>query len=323
MLFLFAMFMPLGIQTADASQYYYFESPKADASYTVGQKVPVKFYAGVVIKRTNFDAWGNPSTVTYEDMPVSFRVMKGNTEVYSKEFTYQEGTWIETSYKPQVTGTLKLQIYGRNMGLNVTDMTLQDTMTIKVKKKKASAVKKIKPKITVVRTSKKTAEITCTNSNGYGMKVYRATKKKGKFKRVKTTSKSTYTNKKLSSKKAYYYKVRLYAKKGKKTYLSKWSSKVKCGKFKPGIKLSYSSSKGVKVSWKKISGAEYYEIGRNTVGEKGDYEIVGCAGKSDTTFYDKNIEKGKTYYYCVIGDKDGSSKPIGKYMGNAYKIKTS
>ena len=319
-LLLFALFAPAGAQQASASEYYYFKTPSSGASYTVGTKIPISFYAGVVIKQTKMDAWGNPSSVTYSDMPVTLKVLKGNTVLYSEEFTYTKGTTIETSYKANDTGTLKLQIYGKSLGLNVTEQTLQATLTIKVKKKKASAVKSIKPKIAVERTDKKIAEITCSNSSGFGMKVYRATKKNGKYKLVKTTSKSTYTDKKLSAKKVYYYKARLYAKSGNKTYVSKWSAKKIAAKFKSGkVTLSYSSSKGVKVTWAKISGAGYYLVGRNTVGTKGEYEVIECGDSKTTTFYDKDVVKGKTYYYSIVAE-NGDTEVVGKYMSDAYKI---
>ena len=313
-LLLLALFSPVGTQQAFASEYYYFKTPSSGASYTAGTEIPISFYAGVVIKNTSMDAWGNPSSVTYSEMPVTLKVLKGNTVLYSEEFTYTKGTTIETSYKANDTGTLKLQIYGKNVGLNVTEQTLQATLTIKVKK--AAAVKSIKPKIVVERTGKTSARIACTNSSGFGMKVYRATKKNGTYKLVKTTSKSTYTDKKLSSKKVYYYKVRLYAKKGSKTYVSKWSAKKKAAK---KVTLSYSSSKGVKVTWSKISGAGYYLVGRNTVGTKGEYEVIECGDSKTTTFYDKDVVKGKTYYYSIIAEK-GDAEAVGKYMSDAYKI---
>ena len=62
-----------------------------------------------------------------------------------------------------------------------------------------------------------------------GYKVYRAAKKNGKYKLIKTIKKAgtlKYTDKKLKKGKKYYYKVRTYTKIDGKTYLGKWS-KVK------------------------------------------------------------------------------------------------
>lgn len=62
-----------------------------------------------------------------------------------------------------------------------------------------------------------------------GYKIYRATKKNGKYKLIKTVKKTgtlKYTDKKLKRGKKYFYKVRTYTKIDGGTYLGKWS-KVK------------------------------------------------------------------------------------------------
>ena len=311
--------MPFGMQTAQASEYYYFKTPGQSATYKVGDTVPVSFYCGVVISTTSYIG-GAPATTTYKTMPVTFKVLKGSKELESKHFTYTRGTTIETSFKPKTAGILKLQIYGLPRSLGATEEVLQETITINVKSKKPSAVKSMKPKIEVVRTGKKTAEITCTNDSGYGMKIYRAKKKKGTYKLIKTTKKNVFTDKKLSAKKVYYYKVRLFAKGSKKTYVSKWSAKKQAPKFKPGVTLSYSAKKGVKISWQKMKGAGYYLVSRNTTGTKDAYDVIACEGSSTTTYYDKDVKKGKTYYYAVGGFK-GDDTNVGKYVNNSIKIK--
>ena len=59
-----------------------------------------------------------------------------------------------------------------------------------------------------------------------GYKIYRATKKNGKYKLIKTIKKAgtlKYTDKKLKKGRKYYYKVRTYTKIGSTIYLGKWS----------------------------------------------------------------------------------------------------
>ena len=323
LLMLFSMFLMFGSKTVQASQYYYFTSPAENSTFKAGNKISVSFYAGVVIKETKFDAWGNPSEVIYQDMPVTFKVFKGSTELYSKELTYQKGTTLTVSFIPNTTGTLKLCIYGRNMGLNVTSQTLQDTRLIKVKAKSPAAVKKIKPAVTVERTAKKKAVISCSNDLGFGMKVYRSAKKKGKYKLVKTVKKNTFTDKKIAGTKVYYYKVRLFAKKGKKIYLSKWSAPQKAAKYVPSADTSVlkvkvaNTTRGVKVSWKKYSKAGYYLVSRAT-SSKGEGEVLTCNGKDEITFTDNTAAKGKTYYYTVTAWYGNDSKPLVK--SKAIKI---
>ncbi len=49
-------------------------------------------------------------------------------------------------------------------------------------------------------------------NNATGYQVYRATSKNGKYKRISNTSKMTYSDKNISPKKTYYYKIRAYKK---------------------------------------------------------------------------------------------------------------
>ena len=321
-LFLLAVFIIAGAGRAEASTYYYFKTPANGGTFTLGDEIPISFYAGVVIRTTNMDAWGRPSSTSYETMPVTLKVFQGEKELDSFRFEYTSGTTIETTYTPKTTGILKLCIYGRNMGLNVIEETLQDTIKIKVKKPSASAITSMKPEVEVVRIAKKKAEITNLTNLGQGMEIYRSEKKNGKYVLIGKTTKTTYTDTKIKASKEYYYKIRIYSKTKKKTYKSPYSNKAKAEIFTGAkIVLSYSKSKGVKVTWKKIKGAGYYLVGRNTKGVNGEYEIIQCCeSNGPLTFYDKGVKKGKTYYYCIIAEK-GDAQPVGKYMNAAYKIK--
>ncbi len=102
--------------------------------------------------------------------------------------------------------------------------------------KKASCTITITPKkvagVTVTSPNSKTAKITWTKQDGVtGYEVYVATKKKGSYKKLGTTTSNTVSKKGLKSKKTYYFKVRSYKKvSGKKMYGS--FSSVKSVKIK-------------------------------------------------------------------------------------------
>lgn len=87
------------------------------------------------------------------------------------------------------------------------------------------------PKISVSATKSKQLKIKWSKLNSAdGYEVYQSTSKNGKYTKIKTASKSTtsYTKKKLTSKKKYYYKVRAYKTiNGKKVYGSYSSIKYK------------------------------------------------------------------------------------------------
>ena len=61
--------------------------------------------------------------------------------------------------------------------------------------------------------------------------VYRSTSKKGKYTRIASTNKASYTDKKVKGGKKYFYKIRTGKKSGTKTYYSDYS-KVKSVKVK-------------------------------------------------------------------------------------------
>lgn len=321
---LMAVYMPLSGGHANAESYYSFSKPTAGATFKSGSKVTVKFWAGVQDETAYMDAWGQYDHTEYGEMHPTLKVFKGSTEIYSEKFTYTKAQYLTTTFVPKCAGTLKLCVYGRNPDLSGNE-ELQITTTIKVKKAKPSYIKKVKPEIIVERTAKTKACITCITDYGYGMMIYRAASKNGKYKLIKKTTKSTFTDTKLSAKKTYYYKIKLYAKSGKKTYKSKWSAKTQVGKYTDNIRLTNTPS-GVKVSWKAIKGVDFYLIRRSTSGVPGDDVQALCYDSCDTEFIDdglfleKGLEKGKTYYYTVEGCKDDGTV-IKKYSGKQYKIK--
>lgn len=73
-------------------------------------------------------------------------------------------------------------------------------------------LKKLEKPTISVKPSKKAATVKITKkvSNATGYEIYRSTKKTKGYKKVKTTKSLSFKNKKLKSKKTYYYKVRAY-----------------------------------------------------------------------------------------------------------------
>ncbi|MCI8326906.1 MAG: fibronectin type III domain-containing protein [Lachnospiraceae bacterium] len=155
-------------------------------------------------------------------------------------------------------------------------------------------------------------------ADGYDWQLYTAYKGK-KDKKVKTESKSTDYNyiSKSVLKQHNFYKVRVRAyildDNGKK-YFSPWTSwKYTCPQ--PDVKLK-KASKGIKVSWDKIQGADRYVIYMSTK-EKSGYKKVGTAkgtSKVISKLGKQKLKSGKTYWvYVVAQNKDGKKY----YSGNA------
>lgn len=65
------------------------------------------------------------------------------------------------------------------------------------------------------------------------------------------------------------------------------------------LKGSISSTGKVKITWGSVSGAEQYDIYRGT-SKKGKYEKIKSISAKKSSYTDKNVKKGKTYYYKVL-----------------------
>ena len=64
------------------------------------------------------------------------------------------------------------------------------------------------------------------------------------------------------------------------------------------MKSVTSTTKGVKLTWGKVTGAEGYYVYRKT--GSGDWKKIGTVNDSTTLYYtDKTAKKGTTYKYTV------------------------
>lgn len=101
------------------------------------------------------------------------------------------------------------------------------------------------PKLTAKDIGSTKVKLTwTTDSNATGYKIYRATKKSGKYKLIKTIKNNKtkkYTNSKLTPGKKYYYKIKSYRTASGKTKYSSYSS-IKSAKPKKNVLWMYESN---------------------------------------------------------------------------------
>ncbi len=160
--------------------------------------------------------------------------------------------------------------------------------------------------------------------SGTGYTVLRATSKKGTYKTVATiNSRSTvsYTNKKLSKNKTYYYKVVAFKTVSGKKYTSVASSTLTAKTATSAPKISYyknTSSKAAKLKWKKVSGATRYQVYMKS-GKKGKYKKIYSGTK--LTYTAKKLKKGKTYYFKVRTYKKSGSVNAYSSYSSVKKVK--
>lgn len=155
--------------------------------------------------------------------------------------------------------------------------------------------------------------------------VYRATSQNGKYTKVRTLSSSTlsYKDTTASKTKVYYYKVRAYKTVNKTKYYGEYSDVVCSSKApsKPVITVKNAGSKTIKVSWKKVSGANGYEVYRKA-GSGAKYSIVQTINSGNTLSYtNKNLVKNSKYYYKVRAYKIVNGEKIYSSYSTVKQIK--
>ena len=160
-----------------------------------------------------------------------------------------------------------------------------------------------------------------------GYKIYRSTSKNGTYKCVATVSSknNTYTNTGLITGTTYYYKIRAYKTVGNEniygSYSTIFSGKTKGLSQVKNLKQTVAEKTSVKLSWSKVSNASGYRVYRST-SKDGTYKLVAdLSGSSKTSYTNKNLSPGKTYYYKVRAYKKvGSNRDYGSYSS---KLKAS
>lgn len=126
----------------------------------------------------------------------------------------------------------------------------------------------------------------------------------------------------------YYYYVVAFGEVGTNVYSTyalfssgEGSSKPACVAYKGNVKVSSikNSKKGqVVLKWNKITGTKKYYVYRST-NKKSGYKLVGTTKKS--SFTDKKVSKGKTYYYKVVAEGSNALKADFSFPSSVKKIK--
>lgn len=228
---------------------------------------------------------------------------KGEAAVsFSNPGTYYISTVGNVSYTSQYSGEVMAPILGAYAKVTVTSA-------------KPTAVKAKSASVTSVKVSWKKVK----DATGY--QVYRAASKNGKYKKVKTTSAASFTDKKLKTGKAYYYKVRAYKKEDGSVYYGAYSAKVKAVPKPAAAVLKLKAGKGtVKASWKKVSGADGYQVYR-AKSKKGKFTKIKTVSKKSRSYKSTRLKKGKTYYYKVRAYKKVNGKNVYGTFSAVQKAK--
>ena len=155
--------------------------------------------------------------------------------------------------------------------------------------------------------------------------VYRSSSENGKYTRIATIKKAStlsYTDKKLTCGKTYYYKVRAYRKVNDKNYYGAYSDMKSLNTQPATVKLdkdaiSYNSTY-ITLKWKKASGAEGYEIYRST-SKNGEYtKVKTVSGASKLSYKNTGLDKKQKYYYKVRAYRKYNGKNVYGAFSDTY-----
>jgi fibronectin type 3 domain-containing protein len=160
------------------------------------------------------------------------------------------------------------------------------------------------PTVTLTNTSTG-VKISWTKSTGAGgYYVYRKAPGDKKWILINKASNLSYTDTAAKAGTTYYYTVKAYS---GKTYSSYVTDKTIKRLTQPVVTLS-NVTKGVKISWKKITGAGGYYVYRKAPGDK-KWTLINKA--SNLSYTDTTAKAGTTYYYTV---KAYSGKTYSSYV---------
>ena len=142
-----------------------------------------------------------------------------------------------------------------------------------------------------------------------GYEIYRSTKAKKGYKKIKTVTKAstiTFTDKKLKANTKYYYKFRTWKKVGGKKIYSDYSKspiEVLTAPAAPKVTVSPNTLDSLRIDIKPSKGATHYYLYKGTDKNNVD-EFVNSYEGNPSTYIDEDLEFGKTYYYKVTAYND-------------------
>ena len=247
---------------------------------------------------------------------VGIGVVKYNGSYYWAQFFGEENLNKATSIPKNKTVTRKIKALKENV---------KDEYNFKIDELKSADTKP--KKVTGLKAKKQTTTSITLNwskvSGATGYEVYKYNSSKKKWEKVGSTTKTSYTVKKLKAGTKYKFKVKAYKTVSKKKYYGSYSSELQTATktSTPKITSVTTGSKKANLKWKKVSGATGYEIYMAT-SKNGKYSKVKTITKSSTVKYSKTkLKKNKKYYFKVRTYKTVNGKKIYSSYSTVKSIK--
>lgn len=150
--------------------------------------------------------------------------------------------------------------------------------------------------------------------------VFRSTSSNGTYSIVARVITLNFNNGGLATGRVYYYKVRSYRTVGTaKVYCNYWSN-ISYVKVVPAavvnVKAVRTSSKSIRITWNKVTGASGYEVFRSTT-SNGTYSVVARTSYLYSYYNNSGLTTGRTYYCKVRSYRTvGTTKVYCNYWSN-------
>lgn len=134
--------------------------------------------------------------------------------------------------------------------------------------------------------------------------IYRSNSKNGTYKKIYTLTGNSFTNNSVVPEKKYYYKVRAISDNSAANSAYSLVESRTCDLDRPVVNAVNTTSGKIKLSWKKVTGAEKYKVYRATT-KNGTYKLL----KTTTSIglINTSVTSGKTYYYKVRAISENSA----------------
>ena len=261
--------------------------------------------------------------ITGEGIYYSPEVIKLSTEKYTYDGkTKKPSVFVEdkmgVDFKEGTDYTVKYESGRKAPG----KYTVTITFIGKYEGKKVLEFKILPGKTSKISATQSTSAIKLTwkkvtGADGY--RIYQYNSKTGKYEKIKTTTGTTYTIKKLKAGTTYKFAVKAYTKDNGETLWAASSKSIKTATEPavPNVKITAGTKKAT-LKWNKVTGATGYVVYLKN--SDGDYVKLGST--KSTSYTKKSLKSGKKYYFRVRAYKTVDGKNIyGGYKTYSVKVK--
>ena len=252
---------------------------------------------------------------------------------------YMKGLPIEINVKTLEGNKLKyLEINKNGNTEHITEMnyiltpSASDTfISVKAFYEPVSIDEKIPTNLKAVRESTDSIKISWINADNVdGVEIYYSTVRDGDYRKVLDTVEQSFIHSELTAGVTYYYKLRSYKTVNGVIIYSSFTD-VAALTLPPlvititkpaNVKATGAGATAIKISWNKVSEVSGYAIYRSNT-KNGKYKEIKTVNAKKTTYINKNLTKGKTYYFKVKAYMSVNGNKIYSDFSDAVKYKAA